>query len=175
MSRQSQQRTRRKTMSRSRPTAPKAPMAKKLASAAVAVQPGIQATRLARALQALSHGLPNPWDESDDFFHEFAAVMPASTALDPESFRSALRIGARYHIDLSPADDVLAELSDPDLGWGEEIAGGFKQLATVMHATLTDVSRAFARGTGVVRVRVWLFGRTVDGTLVGLHSISTET
>jgi hypothetical protein len=44
-----------------------------------------------------------------------------------------------------------------------------------MRVTLADLSLAFARGKGVVRVRVWLFGRTADGTLVGLRSISTET
>ena len=44
-----------------------------------------------------------------------------------------------------------------------------------MRATLDNRSIAFARGNGVVRVRVWLFGRTEDGTLVGLRSISTET
>jgi hypothetical protein len=44
-----------------------------------------------------------------------------------------------------------------------------------MGATLRDLSLAFARGKGVVRVRVWLFGRTDDGTLVGLCSTSTET
>jgi hypothetical protein len=27
----------------------------------------------------------------------------------------------------------------------------------------------------VVRVRMWLFGRTDDGTVVGLRSMSTET
>jgi hypothetical protein len=34
---------------------------------------------------------------------------------------------------------------------------------------------AFARATGVVRVRMWLFGRSENGTLVGLRSTSTET
>jgi hypothetical protein len=44
-----------------------------------------------------------------------------------------------------------------------------------MRATLRELSLAFARGKGVIRVRVWLFGRSADGTLVGLRSISTET
>jgi hypothetical protein len=34
---------------------------------------------------------------------------------------------------------------------------------------------AFARADGVFRVRMWLFGRTDDGWLVGLHSTITET
>ncbi|HET7503440.1 MAG TPA: hypothetical protein VFK02_20605 [Kofleriaceae bacterium] len=134
-----------------------------------------QAARLSAALQALARGLPNPWDESTDYFHGFAAAMPPATKLDAASFKQALGIGARYTVDLSPADGVLKALGDAVDDWGEDIAGGFRQLGRVMHATLTERTRAFARGKGVVRVRVWLFGRTKDGTLVGLHSISTET
>lgn len=134
-----------------------------------------QAVRLSGALQALARGLPNPWDESTDFFHGFTAAMPARTRLDPGTFRKALGIGARYEIDLAPADDILAALGKSGRDWGEDIAGGFRQLDKVMRATLTERSLAFARGEGVVRVRVWLFGRTSDGTLVGLRSIGTET
>jgi hypothetical protein len=141
----------------------------------LAKETSTQAERLAHALQALAHGLPNPWDESSDVFAQFTAPMPLATKLEPESFRAALDVGARYEIDLSPAADILAALGDAEADWGKDIAGGFKQLATVMGATLTDVSRAFARGKGVVRVRVWLFGRAEDGTLVGLRSTSTET
>lgn len=135
---------------------------------------GEQASRLAAALQALMHGLSNPWDESTDYFHGFTAAMPAGTALGAESLRKALGIGARYVIDLSSADDALRELGDAK-EWCEETAGAFRQLTAVMHATLGDVSLAFARGKGVVRVRVWLFGRTETGMLVGLRSMSTET
>jgi hypothetical protein len=142
---------------------------------ATAGQVGPQAARLSAALQALAHGLPNPWDESTDYFHGFTAAMPASTRLDAASFRQALGIGARYQIDLSPVDGVLKALGDAVGDWGEDIAGGFRQLGKVMHTTLTERTRAFARGNGVVRVRVWVFGRTSDGTLVGLRSISTET
>jgi hypothetical protein len=145
------------------------------ARAAAPATPGVQAVRLAGALHALARGLPNPWDESTDYFHRFVAVMPAGTALDPESFRRALGVGARYQIALSPADDRLARLADAEDDWGADIAGGFRQLHAVMRATLRDRSVAFARGNGVVRVRVWLFGRTGDGTVVGLRSISTET
>jgi hypothetical protein len=131
--------------------------------------------RLAAALQALAHGLPNPWDESTDYFHRFVAAMPAGTELSPESLRQALGVGARYQIALSPADDRLTRLGDAEDDWGADIAGGFRQLHAVMRATLRELSVAFARGNGVVRVRVWLFGRTDEGTLVGLRSISTET
>jgi hypothetical protein len=130
--------------------------------------------RLAEALQALSRGLPNPWDESTDYFHHFVAAMPASAKLGVESFRAALRIGARYDIALSSANDILTGLSKAKDD-GEEVVAGFRQLATVMRATLDQLSLAFARGKGVTRVRVWLFGRTKDGTLVGLRSTSTET
>lgn len=134
-----------------------------------------QAKRLEAALVALARGLPNPWDESTDYFHGFLAAMPVRTALGAESLRAALGIGARYQIDLSSAGEVLAKLGKATAEWGDDIAGGFRQLATVMGATLRDLSLAFARGKGVIRVRVWLFGRTEDGTLVGLRSISTET
>jgi hypothetical protein len=134
-----------------------------------------QARRLAAGLVALARGLPNPWDESTDYFHGFVAAMPAGTALGADALRTALRVGARYQIDLSPAADQLARLGKATADWGEDIAGGFRQLATVMTATLRELSLAFARGNGVVRVRVWLFGRTEDGTLVGLRSIGTET
>ena len=132
-------------------------------------------TRLASALQALAKGLPNPWDESTDFFREFVAPLPSSTALDVASFRAVLDVGARYEIDLSGADDILTQLGGADSPFGADFAGSFNQLGTVMRATLSDLSLAFARGKGVTRVRVWLFGRTADGTLVGLRSVSTET
>ena len=138
-------------------------------------KPGTQSTRLAGALEALARGLPNPWDESTDYFHGFAAALPAPTKLDGESFRQALAIGTRYAIDMSPADDTLTALGNAAVDWGDDIAGGFRQLGNVMRATLAELTLAFARGKGVVRVRVWLFGRSDDGSLVGLRSISTET
>jgi hypothetical protein len=48
-------------------------------------------------------------------------------------------------------------------------------LEKVMRATLADLSIANARAVGVVRVRMWLFGRSDDGWLVGLLSTVTET
>src|SRR5262245_498555 len=107
---------------------------------AAPASPGVQAMRLAGALQALANGLPNPWDESTDYFHRFAAVLPAATKLSSENFRGALRVGARYEIDLSPADDELEGLAAAEADWGADIADGFRQLHAVMRATLTDVS-----------------------------------
>lgn len=83
-------------------------------------------------------------------------------------------LGARYHIDLSPAEPILAALGKSGAA-DDDMAGGFRQLGAVMRATLGELSLAFARGKSVVRVRVWLFGRSDDGTLVGLRSLSTET
>lgn len=124
---------------------------------------------------ALTRGLANPWDESTDYFHGFVAALPANVMLSPDSLRTALGVGARYRIDLSPAAEILAKLGKSSGERGEAVATAFRQLAAVMAATLRELSLAFARGNGVVRVRVWLFGRTEDGTLVGLRSISTET
>jgi hypothetical protein len=132
------------------------------------------ASRLATALGALARNLPNPADESTDYFRPFVASMPATVRLDGDTFHRALKIGARYRIDLSSADQLLSSAGDPD-NWGDEVAAGFRLLEQVMRATLSEVSVAFARATGVVRVRMWLFGRSEDGTLVGLRSTSTET
>lgn len=133
-----------------------------------------EAIRLATSFQVLADKLPNPWDESTDYFVAFAAGLPAETPLDPESFRRALGIAARYTIDLAPADAKLIAVG-AQASWGDDIAGGFRRLAAAMHAAVGELSLAHARGDGVVRVRMWLFGRSADGTLVGLHSISTET
>ena len=83
-------------------------------AAATPAAPDVQAKRLASALFALAKGLPNPWDESTDYFHSFAAAMPAGTELTAESLRKALGIGARYQIDLSSADSRLARITEAD-------------------------------------------------------------
>jgi hypothetical protein len=139
-----------------------------------ATAPSAVASKLAKALSALARELPNPADESTDFFRPFVAPMPSGSRLDAETLRPVLKVGARYRIDLSPADDLLAAAGDPE-NWGEETAQGFRLLERVMRATLSELSVAFARADGVVRVRMWLFGRTDDGALVGLRSLSTET
>ena len=128
---------------------------------------------LARALAAVARHLPNPMDESTDFFQPFTAPYPAGASIDSATFHRALNVGARYRIDLSSADSFFSNAGDSD-NWGED-ARGFRLLEKVMRATLTDPSVAFARAEGVVRVRMWLFGRSEDGWLVGLRSTITET
>jgi hypothetical protein len=129
---------------------------------------------LARALVALGHGLSNPASESTDAFHQFVAPFPDGSALDGAAFQRALRLGSRYKVDLSPADDMFSTVENPANNDGDT-AQQFHVLHTVMSATLTDISTAFARGANVVRVRMWLFGRMKGGWLVGLRSESTET
>jgi hypothetical protein len=82
-------------------------------------------------------------------------------------------VGASYRIDLSSADDFFSGATD-ESNWGE-FALGFRLLEKVMRASLSELSVAFARRENVVRVRMWLFGRTEDGTLVGLRAMTTET
>jgi hypothetical protein len=130
---------------------------------------------VALATIARHAGILSPWDESDDAFHAFTAALPKKVALSADSFRAALAIGARYEIALGPGADSLAELAAAGADWGQEVADGWALLAKIMHATLTDVSIAWARAPGVIRVRVWLFGRDATGALVGLRSMSTET
>jgi hypothetical protein len=128
---------------------------------------------LARALAAVARHLPNPMDESTDFFRSFSAAYPSGAPLDPATFHQALDVGSRYRIDLSSADNFFTNAGDED-NWGED-ARGFQLLEKVMRATLTSPSVAFARADGVVRVRMWVFGRSEDGWLVGLRSTITET
>jgi len=128
---------------------------------------------LSRALAAVARHLPNPMDESTDFFRSFTAPYPARASIDAATFHQALNVGRRYGIDLSSADNFFTNAGDAD-NWGED-ARGFQLLEKVMRATLTDLSVAFARADGVFRVRMWLFGRTDDGWLVGLRSTITET
>ena len=132
------------------------------------------ATKLAKAFHALARDLTNPADESTDYFHPFVAPLSPDVKLDAQSFQRALAIGGRFKVDLSPAESLLAGAVDPD-NMGEETAEGFRLLEKVMRATLSELSVAVARAHGVVRVRMRLFGRSDDGSLVGLRSMSTET
>jgi Nuclease A inhibitor-like protein len=160
MTKRSARRGRAKTATRRRPRAKSA-------------APPASVAHLAQALSALARALPNPADESTDSFHRFVAAMPPDSDLDRETFRRALSLGSRYEVDLSSADGFFSNASDAE-NWGDA-AGEFRQLEKVMRATLSDISVAFARAPNVVRVRMWLFGRTDDGWLVGLRSIVTET
>ena len=127
--------------------------------------------RLAHALSALAQTLPNPWDESTDYFTPFSAELPDEQALTPDTLRHALAIGPHFTVDLADVD--LTATAD-DYG-DEEAARGFRLLDVVMKATLTDIRRISARAPGVVRVRTWLAGRFKGGWLVGLRTESTET
>jgi hypothetical protein len=131
------------------------------------------AVRLSKALSALAKDLPNPVDESSDYFQPFVAPLPSSNELSPETIKQALRVGASYRIDWSSADGFFSNATDED-NWGD-IALGFRLLERVMRASLSEVSVAFARREGLVRLRMWLFGRAEDGTLVGLRAMTTET
>jgi len=135
--------------------------------------PPATVVNLARALAAVARHLPNPMDESTDFFRSFSARHPSEAPFDAATLHQSLSVGRRYRIDLSSADDFFTNAGDSD-NWGED-ALGFQLLEKVMRATLADLSVAVARADGVVRVRMWLFGRSPDGWLVGLHSTITET
>jgi hypothetical protein len=135
-------------------------------------RPRTLAERLAHTFAVAAEGLPNVLDESDDYFRAFSVAFPAGSLLSPEAFHAAAGVGAHYRIDMSSADrffDSAKEYGDPD------IEARFELLRTLMSASLTDLSIAFARKEGAVRVRLWLFGRFQDNALVGLISETTET
>jgi len=129
------------------------------------------AVRLAHALSTLAAGLPNPWDESTDYFSPFHAELPAGAALDEATLRAALQVSSRYRLDIDGVDlDAVAT------DWGdEEAAAGFRLLDAVMQASLSDLCKVSARAEGVVRVRTWVVGRFASGWLVGLRTETTET
>ena len=131
------------------------------------------AAKLSKALSALAKDLPNPADESTDYFHPFVAALPSSSALSPETIKQALKLGASYRVDWSSADGFFSNATDED-NWGDT-ALGFRLLEKVMRASLSEITVAFARREGLVRVRMWIFGRAEDGTLVGLRAMTTET
>jgi hypothetical protein len=130
------------------------------------------AERLAHTLAVAAEGLPNVLDESDDYFRAFVATVPAGSSLSAETFRTATGVAAHYRIDMSSADrffEAAKDFGDPD------IESGFELLRTIMGASLSDLTLAFARREGVVRVRMWLFGRFQEKSLVGLIAETTET
>ena len=131
------------------------------------------AAKLSKALSALAKDLPNPADESTDYFHPFVAALPSSSELSPETIKQALKVGASYRIDWSSADGLFSNATDED-NWGD-IALGFRLLEKVMQTSLSEISVAFARRKGLTRVHMWLFGRAEDSTLVSLHAMTTET
>lgn len=127
--------------------------------------------RLAHALGSIAQTLPNPWDESTDYFLSFSAAIDASLPTNADTLRQALKVGGRYQLDLAPVDLTAAGANFGD----DTIAKGFALLDVVMKATLTDITRVSARAPGVTRVRTWVLGRFANGWLVGLRTESTET
>jgi hypothetical protein len=59
--------------------------------------------------------------------------------------------------------------------WREPQRSAFDLLGKLMRASLDELTVAFARKDGVVRVRMWLFGRLDGGDLLGLKAETTET
>ena len=128
-------------------------------------------TRLAHALSAIAQTLPNPWDESTDYFVPFSAEFDASKPVNSNSLRQALDVGAHFQLDLASVDltSTGANLGD------DALAKGFALLDVVMKATLKDITRVTARAPGAIRVRTWVLGRFAEDWLVGLRTESTET
>ena len=127
--------------------------------------------RLAHALGAIAQTLPNPWDESTDYFTPFSTEIDASKPMDADSLRGALHVGGHYQLDLASVD-----LTATGANFGDDaLAKGFALLDVVMKSTLTNITRVTARAPGVTRVRTWVLGRFAQGWLVGLRTESTET
>jgi hypothetical protein len=130
----------------------------------------VLAKRLAHALSVVAETLPNPWDESTDFFVPFAAALADAQPLNVDTLRAALEVGDQYHLDVDGTN--FGDVADE---WDGEAGQGFRLVDTMFKATLTDVRRVFARAPGVVRVRTWVLGRLAGGWLVGLRTETTET
>ena len=135
-----------------------------------ATAPASRAERLALAFNVIASNLSNPWDESTDRFLPFHAPLADDVALDAQGLRAALRVGAKFHLDVLEPD--LGEVAD---NWGGDDAVDYRLLDAVMRASLTDLKLVFARGDNVVRVRTWLLGRLPGQGLVGLRTETTET
>jgi hypothetical protein len=128
-------------------------------------------TRLAHALSVIAQTLPNPWDESTDYFVPFSAEIGASKQANADTLRQALDVSEHFHLDLAPVDLTATGANSGD----DALAKGFALLDVVMKATLTDITRVTARAPGATRVRTWVLGRFARTWLVGLRTESTET
>src|SRR5215467_276213 len=83
--------------------------------------------RMARALSKIAEGVPNPWDESTDYFLPFYAKLDATIPITAESLRGVLKVGSRYSLDILPLD-----FASSGADWGDEIGVAFLELDTVM-------------------------------------------
>ena len=126
------------------------------------------AQKIAKALAVLASGLPNPYDESMDYFRAFSAPFAVDSPINEATLRVALKIGARYHLDITDLG-VLGE------GYGDPEESFYRVLQSAMNATLGETKLVFARAKGVVRVRMWILGRAATGGLAGLRTETTET
>jgi hypothetical protein len=126
------------------------------------------AEKIGKALAILASDLPNPFDESTDYFRAFSAPFGADSPVNEATLREALKIGARYELDIS-------DLTSIGEGWGEPEESYFRVLQNSMNATLRETKLVFARAPGVVRVRTWILGRPAAGGLAGLRTETTET
>ena len=126
------------------------------------------ADKIGKALAVLATDLSNPYDESTDSFRPFSAPFAVDSPINEATLRTALKIGARYEIDISD----LGTLGE---GYGEPDESYFKVLQSAMNATLRETKLVYARAPGVVRVRTWILGRPADGGLAGLRTETTET
>lgn len=74
----------------------------------------------------------------------------------------ATRSTSARHVALSPAGKARNELGAAVGELGEECRRRVRRLAAVIHGIPGDLWLAFARGTGVVRVPRWPYGRTAE-------------
>src|SRR5262249_34925687 len=89
--------------------------------AASSSAPPATVVNLAKGLAAIARHLPNPTDESTDFFRSFSAAHP-SASVDSATLHQSLSVGKRYTIDLSSADDFFTNAGDTD-NWGDDARG----------------------------------------------------
>jgi hypothetical protein len=129
---------------------------------------------LAKALQTLATGLTLP-SESDFPYKAFAAPLDPTVPLTAKSFRIAARLKPKFNQPfLASAAEFFKHNQNPDANEPEQIQA-YKRLEKVMKATLRKLTVVYARGVDVVEVPFFVFGRTEDGSLVGLKSTAIET
>jgi hypothetical protein len=129
---------------------------------------------LAKALQTLATGLTLP-SESDFPYKAFVAPLAPTILLTAKTFSIAARLKPKYNAPLlTSAAAFFKQNQTPDAQEPERIQA-YRQLEKVMKATLRKLTVVYARGTDVVEVPFFVFGRTEDGFLVGLKSTAIET
>ena len=148
--------------------AAKAKAAKSQKKARSSKQTRTMAEKIGQALAVLAADLPNPFDESTDYFRAFSAPFGVDDPINEASLRVALKVSSRYELDIS-------DLTNLGEGYGEPEESCFRVLQSAMGATLREMKLVYARGPAVVRVRTWILGRPAAGGLAGLQTETTET